>query len=102
MGTEAEDAVASDPEFGMPEPPVDAATRTWTKEELELTSRECPFGDGYITDEQFESAYREMTSWVHGPKSDGSTFRNYTGRMAHKECIEKAAAGIPGDQQMLL
>lgn len=91
----------SDVEDLITEPPVDAAVRTWTPEELERTSRECAFGDGYISDAQFEEAYLEMTSWVHGPKKDGSTFRNYTGRMAHKECVERAAAGIAPDQKSL-
>jgi hypothetical protein len=81
--------------------PVNAAIRTWTPEELERMNRLCPFDEVYITDEQFDEAYREMTSWVHGPKRDGSTFRNYTGRMAHKECVERAAAGIAPDQKSL-
>lgn len=96
MGEEAQ--YAKDYEAGDP---VDAAARKWTPEELERTNRECPFGDGYISDEQFDDAYHEMTSWVHGPKKDGSTYRNYTGRMAHKECIERAAAGIAPDQASL-
>lgn len=97
------DELDNDP-IGDDRLPVQVGTlpvKTWTPEELERTNRECPFGDGYISDEQFDDAYHEMTSWVHGPKKDGSTYRNYTGRMAHKECIERAAAGIAPDQASL-
>jgi hypothetical protein len=46
--------------------------------------------------------YREVISWVHGPKLDGPVLREQTGRMAHKDCIDKLRQGQAPDQEKLL
>lgn len=46
--------------------------------------------------------YREVRSWVHGPKLDGPKLREQTGRVAHKKCINKIVAGQSPDQEPLI
>lgn len=48
-----------------------------------------------------EAVYREVTSWVHGPKLQGPVLRHQTGRLAHKVCIEKQIEGQAVDQETL-
>lgn len=48
-----------------------------------------------------ELTYREVASWVTGPKSDSPVLRERTGRMAHKECVEKVVNGVAPDQEPL-
>jgi hypothetical protein len=62
----------------------------------------CYFGCGKMVRNGDDTAYTEVSSWVHGPKRDGATLREETGRRAHAECIEKAKAGQPTDQMELL
>lgn len=54
-----------------------------------------------ITPEQQEEAYIEQTVYVHGPKKNGACLAADTGRKAHKECVEKALAGIAPDMEPL-
>lgn len=42
--------------------------------------------------------YREVTSWVTGPKLQHPVLREQTGRRAHKKCIEKLINGQAPDQ----
>ena len=60
----------------------------------------CHFCAGAVSDDD-ETAYREVTSWVHGPKLDGPVLREQTGRVAHKACIDKVAHGQAADQPEL-
>lgn len=48
-----------------------------------------------------EDAYREVVSWVNGPKLDGPVLREQTGRRAHKKCIEMLIAGQSPEQESL-
>lgn len=60
----------------------------------------CHFCAEPVSDDD-ETAYREVTSWVHGPKLDGPILREQTGRVAHKTCIDKVAHGQAADQPEL-
>lgn len=48
-----------------------------------------------------EENYREVSSWVNGPKLDGPKLREQTGRVAHKLCVEHLVAGQAPDQPEL-
>lgn len=48
-----------------------------------------------------EAVYRQVTSWVHGPKLQGPVLRMQTGKLAHKPCIEKLINGQAPDQQSI-
>lgn len=45
--------------------------------------------------------YREVASWVSGPKLDGPKLRHQTGRIAHQACVDRAVAGQAPDQPEL-
>jgi len=60
----------------------------------------CPFCEEAV-DVDSEEVYREVALWVHGPKSDGGTLREHTGRYAHPRCIELLKAGQSPDNEML-
>ena len=45
--------------------------------------------------------YREVRSWVNGPKLDGPVLREQTGQYAHKACIMKLINGQAPDQEEL-
>lgn len=45
--------------------------------------------------------YREVMSWVNGPKLDGPVLRQQSGRVAHKKCIDNIVAGQAADQPEL-
>lgn len=64
------------------------------------TSLRCKFCHQLINQDD-EKNYHEILSWVHGPKLDGSSLRERTGRIAHKACIEKLKAGQAPDQEEL-
>lgn len=49
-----------------------------------------------------EETYREVRSWVNGPKLDGPKLREQTGNMAHKHCVDNLVAGQAVDQDTLL
>lgn len=61
----------------------------------------CYFNCGRAVMPSDQTAYRQITAWVHGKKKDGATLRVETGEVAHAECIEKAKAGQPQDQESL-
>lgn len=48
-----------------------------------------------------ENTYREVSSWVNGPKLDGPKLREQTGRFAHPHCVENLVAGQSVDQPEL-
>jgi hypothetical protein len=47
-------------------------------------------------DDEFE--YREVSSWVNGPKLDGPKLREQTGRVAHYDCVMNLVHGQAPDQ----
>lgn len=53
-------------------------------------------------DENDKDTYREVSSWVSGPKLDGPKLREQTGRVAHKHCVENLAHGQAPDQPLLI
>ena len=48
-----------------------------------------------------EAIYREVTSWVHGPKLQSPVLREQTGKLAHKDCIDKLLNGQAPDQERI-
>lgn len=44
------------------------------------------------------TTYRQVESWVTGPKLDSPVLREQTGRLAHKTCIENIMRGQAPDQ----
>jgi len=55
--------------------------------------RQCSFDCGQLVDTDNEDNYVEVTSWVNGPKLDGPKLRQQTGRVAHKDCVERVVHG---------
>lgn len=45
--------------------------------------------------------YRQVTSWVNGPKLDGPVLREQSGLVAHKKCVDNLIAGQAPDQPEL-
>lgn len=45
--------------------------------------------------------YRQVSSWVHGPKLDGPKLREQTGAVAHGHCVENLVHGQAADQPEL-
>lgn len=60
----------------------------------------CSFCFQPVTDDDPE-IYRQVSSWVHGPKLDGPKLREQTGAVAHGECVRRAVAGQAADQPVL-
>lgn len=52
-------------------------------------------------DPESQDTYRQVTSWVHGPKLDGPKLREQTGALAHGDCVRKQVAGQAPDQPEL-
>lgn len=61
---------------------------------------DCFFCDEHVDPDNPEN-FRQVTSWVSGPKLDGPVLRQQTGAVAHKECIDKRLLGQAPDQQAL-
>lgn len=64
----------------------------------------CPFCmKGFTVNEikDPDATYREVSSWVTGPKSDSPVMRDSTGRRAHTDCIKRLQDGIAPDQEKL-
>jgi hypothetical protein len=45
--------------------------------------------------------WKQVTGWVGGPRKDGMTAREDTGRYAHNHCLAKVRLGQSPDQQDL-
>lgn len=60
----------------------------------------CPFCLK-LADSNDPFTYREVTSWVHGPKLQSPVLRQQTGRIAHPACIDKLVHGQAPDQDEL-
>lgn len=63
---------------------------------------DCAFCPNKIEAGDESELFREVRSWVHGPKLDGPVLREQTGRVAHKACVEKLMDGQAPDQETLL
>ena len=48
-----------------------------------------------------EETFREVKSWVNGPKLDGPVLREQTGAVAHPECIRLIIHGQDPNQEGL-
>ena len=48
-----------------------------------------------------DAIYKEVTSWVTGPKLQSPTLREHTGRIAHATCVKKMLDGEAPDQVAL-
>ena len=61
----------------------------------------CEMGCGKVVHDDDKDVYRQVTSWVHGPKLDGPVLREQTGAVAHGECVRRVMAGQAPDQPTL-
>ncbi len=62
----------------------------------------CIFCGEQLTAEELDnpdSIYREVTSWVTGPKLQNPVLRTQTGYIAHAACIHKLQDGEAPDQE---
>lgn len=48
-----------------------------------------------------DAIYRQVTSWVHGPKLQSPVLREQTGVIAHAHCIHKLLDGQAPDQSSI-
>lgn len=64
------------------------------------TSNSCDFC-GQYADPKDPSTFSEVRTWVGGSKKDSAVLRVYTGRSAHRDCIELERRGIGANQQNL-
>lgn len=58
----------------------------------------CPFCGNPVQSDDPDT-WKEVSSWVGGPKKDSSTLRKDTGRYAHGACIHKLKLGQAPDQE---
>jgi hypothetical protein len=58
----------------------------------------CPFCGNPVQPDDLDT-WKEVSSWVGGPKKDSSTLRKDTGRYAHGACIHKLKLGQAPDQE---
>jgi len=64
----------------------------------------CAFCHGDITADELDNPdliYREVASWVTGPKLQSPVLREQTGRVAHVKCVHKVLEGVAPDQDDL-
>ena len=65
---------------------------------------ECAFCTRAITAAELDdpdATYREVRSWVTGPKSQSPVLREQTGYIAHVSCVMNQVAGQAADQETL-
>ena len=48
-----------------------------------------------------DTAWKEVTGWVGGPRKDSMRLRQDTGKFAHDSCVEKVSSGLPPEQETL-
>jgi hypothetical protein len=73
------------------------------KEESRDDGKRCHFC-GELIGSDFDdpdSIYREVSSWVTGPKLQSPVLRTQTGHIAHVECVRKLLDGEAPDQEEL-
>jgi hypothetical protein len=56
---------------------------------------------GRDVDKDDPDTYRQVVSWVHGPKLDSPVLREQTGAFAHAKCIQRQFVGQAPDQPEL-
>lgn len=64
----------------------------------------CPFCGLKIAPEQLDdpnAIYREVKSWVTGPKLQHPVLREQTGNIAHAVCVQRLLEGQSPDQKPL-
>ncbi len=54
-----------------------------------------------LADETDPDTYKQVASWVNGPKLDGPVMREQTGLVAHKKCVDNLVHGQAPDQPEL-
>ena len=57
----------------------------------------CSFCGGPVNPHDI-GTWKRVQGWVHGPKADSMTMREYTGEYAHDHCVKKAKTGQAPDQ----
>lgn len=75
-----------------------------TLHELAATGKYCPMCWKEFDLNELDNPeliYREVVSWVTGPKLQSPVLRGQTGRIAHKTCIDKLLEGQSPDQEAL-
>lgn len=71
---------------------------------LSYTGKICSFCYLEITPAQLDdpdTIYREVASWVTGPKLQSPVLRSQTGRIAHADCVKKMVEGQAPDQDRI-
>ena len=72
--------------------------------EAHTMTHTCAMCSEEVTPEQVDdpmATYREVVSWVTGPKLQNPVLREQTGRIAHAECVKKMIEGQAPDQKPL-
>jgi hypothetical protein len=64
-------------------------------------SEPCEFCGGPVNPFD-QSTWKQVKGWIHGPKADSMTMREYTKKYAHTHCINKAKLGQAPSQIDLL
>lgn len=64
------------------------------------TSDHCWFCGKHV-DKDDTTNYRQVDSWVTGPKLDHPVLRQQTGNFAHHDCVQKVINGQAPDQEEL-
>lgn len=65
-----------------------------------MPQQACEFCHEPVNDDD-PDMYREVKSWVHGPKLDGPVMREQTGRVAHGDCVRMVMNGVaPGTEPL--
>lgn len=75
-----------------------------SQEEHGVFTHTCPLCSLTIAPEQLDdpdAIYREVKSWVTGPKLQNPVLREQTGNVAHAVCIKKLLEGQAPDQKPL-
>lgn len=71
-----------------------------SEEGSHVGSRRCHFcGEGIENLDDPDAIYREVSSWVTGPKLQSPVLRSHTGRIAHATCVRKLLDGEAVDQE---
>lgn len=62
-----------------------------------MASEPCFFCTGPVNPHN-PQVWKQVTGWVSGPRKDGMTLREDTGKHAHDHCVQKAKEGQSADQ----
>jgi hypothetical protein len=65
-----------------------------------MQQQACEFCPNPVDDDDPDT-YREVKSWVHGPKLDHPVMREQTGKVAHGDCVRMVMNGVaPGTEPL--